>query len=1410
MLRKIALILFTIPFTVTLMYATFGGIHQVEAAAAVWNGGGTDGSCGGSIGDGNKWSCAANWSGGVIPTSADTVTFNGTSTKNATVDASFAGTIASLSIASGYTGTITLATPLVTSTSFSQAAGTFNSASQTLTIGSTFSLTAGSFTAPSTIMHIVSTFTISGTPTFLANSGTLDFNGATSGTLGCNNATFNLVTFTHSNGAKTVSSNCSLPLGANPSLGSGIASIVNNGTLSGSGTFTLSGAYTHNASTSTLSGFSGIVDGGALTIANSAILNLSAYTTVDLNGAFSLTSGTFTAPTATMTAASTFTISGGTFTANSGTLTFDGATSATLSCNNALFSAVIFAQTNGAKTISSNCSFPLGLNPTIGSGVASIINNGTFSGSGTITFAGAYTHNASTSTLSGFSGLVVNGNYVQQNSASLDLSSYTLADFNGTSTTVGFSLVTGTFTAPSGNMTLSDGFSITGGTFNANGGTLTFDGSTGTLSCNNATLTKAIFNTNASKTINANCSLPLGSNPTVSAQTILNGTLSGSGTITFSTTLTMNAGAALSGFTGQVSQNVFTVSGATLDYSTFTTVDMQSRLTLSSGSIKAPTLTNLKLKFDLIATGGTFNANGGTVEIYGGSGTLSCNNSTFNLVILNSSGGSKTINSDCSLPLGNNPSINASTGTTILNGTLSGTGTLSSNGPFTLNSTGILSGFNGLSILNSQGFTLSGATLDLGSYTTANFTGNFIMGSGTFTAPTGSVSFGRTFTITGGSFNANGGTVTFNGLTSTLACNNVAFHVVVLNATNQTKTIGNDCSLPLGNNPQINGVILNGSLSGSGILNHLPINNTLSLTLNTGANLSGFTAIEGAILTVNGANLDASTLSLTNFCNLTLNSGSFVSPISRLDIGCSLTQTGGTFTAPSGVLSIGQGFTISGAAIFNVNGGTVDFTGSTGGTLSCNNVSFSHVTFTHTTVIKTISSNCSFPLGNNPTVSGPLSIQGTLIGSGMLTAPGTGTSTYALHIIGPTGSLSGFSGLNTGRLELASAASLDLSSYTSVNTGYLNIFGGSTFTAPAQMSVDGIGYISGTFNANHGTVTLNAGANLISSPQTGTDLTLYNLTKTTSGSIIFPAYADWNKKVIVQGQLILVGSAATLLPLSSSTPGSLWQIDPQGPRHIAYVATSDSSNRNSTSIAAYGTNSDSGNNSGWDFTLAPINLALIAPVDRDSTTSTRPAFTWRQAVNNALSTISSYTLTITNTNGTIFTIPNIPVSSDTETSLYSLKLLNATDNNPDNDYLSLITKSAPSWGAGQNDGALSSGSQVWSVTATDGVANTQTASRSLVLSQLSVTPPTITPTPDAPSYNSLPGNALVSPSSSPAADTILSPTVAPSSSLTPTPTLSPSVASGVIKTSPVGWIIGGVGSLVGIGLLWLLFKRQRI
>lgn len=83
-----------------------------------WTNGGGDG----------LWSNGNNWSGlggGVAPGSGDDVVFDGTNSSDSTIDSSFAGAITSLTIQSGYTGTITMQRDLSVNGGYTQTGGTF-------------------------------------------------------------------------------------------------------------------------------------------------------------------------------------------------------------------------------------------------------------------------------------------------------------------------------------------------------------------------------------------------------------------------------------------------------------------------------------------------------------------------------------------------------------------------------------------------------------------------------------------------------------------------------------------------------------------------------------------------------------------------------------------------------------------------------------------------------------------------------------------------------------------------------------------------------------------------------------------------------------------------------------------------------------------------------------------------------------------------------------------------------------------------------------------------------------------------------------------------------------------------------------------------------------------------------------
>ncbi|MGB9911095.1 MAG: hypothetical protein ACPLKP_00590, partial [Microgenomates group bacterium] len=168
----------------------------VLAANKTWDGGGTDQTCGGNPGDGNKWSCVYNWSGDTLPTSSDVAIFDNTSSKNCVIDVNI--TLVGLTINSGYSGTITQNAEITLTTSgFTQYGGSFVGGSQKIDINDgSFNLQGGSFTSTSGILSVERNFTVSSAASFNANSGTVQFDGGNydSSTITCTgNENFNLV-----------------------------------------------------------------------------------------------------------------------------------------------------------------------------------------------------------------------------------------------------------------------------------------------------------------------------------------------------------------------------------------------------------------------------------------------------------------------------------------------------------------------------------------------------------------------------------------------------------------------------------------------------------------------------------------------------------------------------------------------------------------------------------------------------------------------------------------------------------------------------------------------------------------------------------------------------------------------------------------------------------------------------------------------------------------------------------------------------------------------------------------------------------------------------------------------------------------------------------------------------------------
>jgi hypothetical protein len=551
---------------------------NASAATRTW-----DGGCGAET----AWSCAANWSENTVPGAADIATFSTTSTGNSTVDASFAGTVGSVAINAGYTGTVSLSRSLTVAAAFTQISGSFNAGSQALTL-KTVTLKGGTFTASSGTTSVSGALKIAG-GSYEANGGTLNFNGG-GAMLNCGGATFNLVTFTNTSGTKNVDSNCTMPLGKNPNANSG-GSINLNGTLSGTGTLMTAGTLTLGT-TGKLSGLTGLAARN-LTVKGS--YDFGAYEPFTVSGPFMLTAGaSFKAPSKTASFGKNFTLSSGaTFDANGGTINFNSKTSFKVICGSQTFNSVAFTS-SGHKNIAGDCTLPLGKNPSLGTAGGTTLN-GTLSGSGTLTQIGTFEIGSESPGLDAFTDVIDNGSFLLLGEADV--------------------------TAPEGTLRVQGNFTIgASSTFDANEGTVNFQAlpkTTKTITCNEAEFNLVEFTNTSKQVVGGDCTLPLGAGPKIGegGQIVLNGNFTGTGTLTANSLLfTLGSTGDLSGFSGLASDALL-VEG-TQDFGSYTSFTAGGDFTIAAGAeFTAPEAT-AKFAGDFV-NGGAFDANEGAVELTG-------------------------------------------------------------------------------------------------------------------------------------------------------------------------------------------------------------------------------------------------------------------------------------------------------------------------------------------------------------------------------------------------------------------------------------------------------------------------------------------------------------------------------------------------------------------------------------------------------------------------------------------------------------------------------------------------------------------------------------------------------------------------------------------------------------------------
>ncbi len=678
-------------------------------------------------GGNTNWTTAGNWSGGV-PTPADLAVFDGTcgATCNATINTTTS--IGGLSLAAGYTGTVTqqsTSTITIGASNFAVASGTFiSSASTTATstmINGSFTQTGGTYTAPAGRLAVVVDMTLSG-GTFNHNSGTVNFTDtatAQDSTVTCSGTPFNLVTVTktHGNSGFNISngaSSCTVPLGASPTIYVSDFSTWNGVVTVSSGTFTLNNA------------------GSDYDITLNGSINHSGTGWVMTDGLILGTSSVVTYAGSAASFHNDLNIATGTFPSGL-TVTFGEATvgsDSTLTCSGNPFTKVIISKTAGSTAFNINngasaCNVPLGASPT-----AYVSANSTWNGNVSIS-SGTFNLNNAGSNYT----ITLNGNLSHSGTGWIMNDGLTL----GTSSVVTFGGTSATF---------ANSLNIATGTFPTNL-SLTFNDSTGTPS---ATLTLP------DNYVIAGLVVSKGANQTV--------TFAGATTTTVTGNISMSSGGALGGFANPTATTTVTLHGnLTQSSGTFGGSRLIISFASSTNSTVSQTAT-FSSPFTINKTGSgqvqlssAFTSSSATCGVVTGTFDLNGNNFTCGSTFSGASGATLALwGSEATVTT---PSL-VSGSTVIYKGDGGATTTFSAfkNWPYynlTINTTD------------------SGDIIDGSSLSTTTVLGNLSLTSGTFKTPTtltalGNVS-GAAGTITSGTVLLAGinqqitGTTTFYNLT---------------------------------------------------------------------------------------------------------------------------------------------------------------------------------------------------------------------------------------------------------------------------------------------------------------------------------------------------------------------------------------------------------------------------------------------------------------------------------------------------------------------------------------------------------------------------------------------------------------------------------------------------------------------
>ena len=348
----------------------------------------------------NNWSEPANWSGNTVPQTGDIAVFDGTNSKNATIDAAF--TVSGIQIGSGYAGTITHApgNALVVNGNLIQNGGAFTGSTADIDINGQLDITGGTFTA-SNGTTFVEKLTRSVSGAFQHNSGTVVLDGNTSVDHSLGGITFNNLTFDKTGGASSFPNGTLTVLGLlvlndgavefgniNAQGNVVVASTFDGGhtslsftgtsdqTFTDNGGTNLTGVWTidkHNASnipagqvilnshltlpaTQYLNIVSGTLDQGPFNVTVNELrletngTYIGSSNNIDVNGHLRINGGNFTASNNTSFIERLTVIGGGVFQHNGGTVVLDGGTSSDHSLDGVTFNNLILNKIGGATS----------------------------------------------------------------------------------------------------------------------------------------------------------------------------------------------------------------------------------------------------------------------------------------------------------------------------------------------------------------------------------------------------------------------------------------------------------------------------------------------------------------------------------------------------------------------------------------------------------------------------------------------------------------------------------------------------------------------------------------------------------------------------------------------------------------------------------------------------------------------------------------------------------------------------------------------------------------------------------------------------------------------------------------------------------------------------------------------------